>query len=313
MSFKKKIFKQEYSEEEFHKGNLGVNMANFKTSINPQEKDLGDGFKVRRSIPQMGIQSVGPFVFWDHMGPAVIKGDQKMKVRAHPHIGLSTITYLLSGEILHRDSLMNEQVIRPGEVNWMTAGSGIVHSERSESKEPMLLEGLQVWLALPREHEDVDPSFVHKKEKDLPVIQGEGWRLRLIAGHFLDEESSLPVYSPLFYLNGWIKDGAGFEHQLLQNEEAALYIINGSLDFDGVKFERFDLVVFETGQKVSFKADKETEFMLFGGESFPEKRKVWWNFVSSDPVKIEEAKKKWKNKEFSDVINETEFIPLPDN
>lgn len=288
-------------------------MSNFKNSIKSKEKDLGDGFIVRRAIPQIGLKSVGPFVFWDHMGPVIIKGNQKMKVRSHPHIGLATITYLLSGEIVHRDSLMNEQVIRPGEVNWMTAGSGIVHSERSESTEPMLLEGLQVWLALPKEHEEVEPSFIHEKEKNLPVLRGDGWRMRLIAGDFSTESSPIPVFSPLFYLNGWIKKGAKFEHQLFPNEEAALYVINGSLDFDEVLFERFDLVVFEKGQKVSFKAEEETEFMLFGGEPFPEKRHVWWNFVSSDRDKIEQAKKKWKKQQFPDVINETECIPLPEN
>ena len=288
-------------------------MSNFKNSIKSKEKDLGDGFVVRRSIPQIGLKSVGPFVFWDHMGPSIIKGDQKMKVRSHPHIGLSTITYLLSGEIVHRDSLMNEQVIRPGEVNWMTAGSGIVHSERSESSEPMLLEGLQVWLALPKEHEDIDPSFVHEKETVLPVLNGKGWRLKLIAGEFSGKKSPLPVYSPLFYLNGWMEKGASFEHQLSHNEEAALYVINGRVDFEGVAFERFDLIVFNTGQKVSFKAEQETEFMIFGGEPFPEKRHIWWNFVSSDKAKIEEAKEKWKNREFPDVINEVEYIPLPEN
>ena len=288
-------------------------MSNFKNSIRSKEKDLGDGFVVRRSIPQIGLKSVGPFVFWDHMGPAIIKGDQKMKVRSHPHIGLATITYLLSGEILHRDSLMNEQVIRPGEVNWMTAGSGIVHSERSESTDPMLLEGLQVWLALPKEHEDVDPSFVHEKEKDLPILNNEGWRLRLIAGEFSGKKSPLPVYSPLFYLNGWIKEKAFFEHQLLPNEEGALYVINGQVDFEGVLFERFDLIVFNPGQKIRFKASKETEFMLFGGKPFPEKRHVWWNFVSSEKEKIEQAKQKWQNRDFPEVINEVEYIPLPAN
>ena len=284
------------------------------TVIVPKEKDLGDEFVVRRAIPQIQKRSVGPFVFWDHMGPVVLHGEKKMKVRAHPHIGLSTITYLFTGEILHRDNLMNEQVIRPGEVNWMTAGNGIVHSERAESiKEPMLLEGLQVWIALPKEAEEVDASFVHHKEADLPMISEKGLRLRLIAGEWESEKSPLPVYSPLFYLSGWAAAGKVYSKDLTGKQEAALYVVNGSVEVDGNIYGQYSMVVFNQGSKVEFKASEELEFMILGGDVFPETRHIWWNFVSSDKEKIEEAKRKWKNKEYKPVINETEFIPLPDN
>ena len=280
--------------------------------IDPKEKDLGDGFVVRRSIPQVKKRMIGPFIFWDHMGPAVIQGEKKMKVRAHPHIGLSTITYLFSGEILHRDNLMNEQVIRPGEVNWMTAGSGIVHSERAESiNEPMLVEGLQVWIALPKEAEDVSPSFVHHKEKNLPMISEEGLRLRVVAGEWEGEKSPLPVYSAMFYLSGWAKSEKKYSKVLSENQEAALYLVNGSVEVDGKNYGKHSMLVFKKGSKIEFKALEELEFMIFGGEPFSETRHIWWNFVSSDKEKIEAAKKKWKDQRYQPVINETEYIPLP--
>jgi redox-sensitive bicupin YhaK (pirin superfamily) len=280
--------------------------------IEPKEKDLGDEFVVRRVIPQIKKRMIGPFVFWDHMGPVVLQGDKKMKVRAHPHIGLSTITYLFSGEIVHRDSLMNEQVIRPGEVNWMTAGSGIVHSERAESQgEPMLLEGLQVWIALPKEAEEVSPSFVHYKEADLPLISEESLRLRLVAGEWGEHKSPLPVYSPMFYLSGWAKKGKYYTKPLAENQEAALYVVNGSVKVEGQTYDQYSMVVFNKGTKLEFTADEELEFMILGGDSLPETRHIWWNFVSSDKEKIEAAKIKWKEQRFPPVINETEHIPLP--
>lgn len=280
--------------------------------IEPKIKDLGDEFVVRRAIPQIKKRFIGPFVFWDHMGPVVLQGEKKMKVRAHPHIGLSTITYLFSGEIVHRDNLMNEQVIRPGEVNWMTAGSGIVHSERAESQgEPMLLEGLQVWIALPKEAEEVSPSFVHHKESDLPMISEEGLRLRLVAGEWGEEKSPLPVYSPMFYLSGWAKEGKSYSKDLSEKQEAALYVVNGSVEVEGEVYNQYSMVVFKQGSKVEFTAKEELEFMILGGDVFPEARHIWWNFVSSEKEKIEEAKKKWKAQQYQPVINETEYIPLP--
>ena len=281
--------------------------------IQSKEKDLGDNFIVRRSLPSIEKKMVGPFVFWDHMGPVTLKPGKDMIVRAHPHIGLATITYLFSGEILHRDSLGNEQTIKPGEVNWMTAGSGIVHSERSYAQQPPVeLEGIQLWVALPKEAEDVDASFVHEKEKELPLIHENGYKLRLIAGEAFNQKSPLPVYSNLFYLKGEVEAGELFQMNLEPNQEAAIYIINGQVEVETETYQRFDMVTFSKGSQIEFKCLEDTVLMILGGEAFPEKRHVWWNFVSSEKEKIEQAKMRWIERKFPEVINETEFIPLPD-
>ncbi len=287
-------------------------MSSIEHIIIPKESDLGDNFVVRRSLPRAEKRLVGPYIFWDHMGPVVLQGDKAMKVRAHPHIGLATITYLFSGRILHRDSLGNEQYIKPGEVNWMTAGKGITHSERANFEEPTTLEGIQLWVALPKEHEEVDPSFVHHKEKDLPLIQEGPASLRLIAGEALGHKSPVPVYSDLFYFSGEFSQEGDFSFQLKEDQEAAFYVVEGKVECEGQSFERFTLVTFKKGSQVSFKADKGARLMFFGGEVFPEGRTIWWNFVSSDPERIERAKEDWKNDRFGKVINEREFIPLPD-
>lgn len=282
--------------------------------IDAQPKDLGDNFVVKRSLPRAKKRMLGPFIFWDHMGPAHISPEQPMKVRAHPHIGLSTLTYLFSGEIMHRDSLGNIQAIRPGEVNWMTAGNGIAHSERAGFEgEEIKLEGLQIWIALPKEHEDIDPSFVHIKENELPLIDIEGGQLRLVAGEFLGHKSSVPVYSPLFYTNGNLKQSSLFEYKQDANVESAIYILDGEVEIENQTYTKQNMIVFNQGTQVSFKAKTDCTFMFFGGEVFPEKRYIWWNFVSSDENKIEDAKKRWKEGEFAKVIDEDETIPLPEN
>ncbi len=280
--------------------------------IEPKAKDIGDNFIVRRALPHWDKPMVGPFIFWDHMGPLELTKENEMKVRSHPHIGLATITYLFSGQILHRDSLNNEQYIKPGEVNWMTAGNGIVHSERSFVVDnPFTLEGIQLWVALPKEYEEVDASFYHTKESELPLIDHNGTQLRLIAGEGLGEKSPVPVYSDLFYYYG--KTQSKFEYQLDFQKEGAIYIIQGSVKVDGNEYSRYSLICFNKGEKVQFETDSSVEFMFFGGTPFPEKRHIWWNFVSSSQEKIEEAKKRWSNEDFPSVINETERIPLPEN
>ncbi|MCR9205253.1 MAG: pirin family protein, partial [Halobacteriovoraceae bacterium] len=196
----------------------------------PKESDLGDNFVVRRSLPRAEKRLIGPFIFWDHMGPVVLEGEKEMKVRAHPHIGLATITYLFSGEILHRDSLNNEQYIRPGEVNWMTAGKGIVHSERAKYDQAQELEGIQLWIALPKEHEEVEPRFDHYKEKDLPIIDKDEFSMRLIAGKGMSLESPVPVYSDLFYYSGNFKEDGVLSYPLEENQEAAIYVISGEIE-----------------------------------------------------------------------------------
>ena len=283
-----------------------------KMVIQGKAKDLGDNFQVRRSLPFAKQRLVGPFIFWDHMGSTTISGEHEMLVRAHPHIGLSTITYLFSGEILHRDSLNNELSIRPREVNWLTAGTSIVHSERSRADQGSFeLEGIQVWVALPKDSEDVAPSFVHHKENELPLIDFEGFQLRLIAGEALNHKSPLPVYSPLFYLNGKATGSASMNFPIKDNQEGAVYVTRGSITVEGNTYSKFDMVVFNPGENIQFQSEQDCEFMILGGEIFPEGRHIWWNFVSHDKQKIEEAKARWVEDQFDSVINETEKIPLP--
>lgn len=288
--------------------------------IRAKEKDLGDGFIVRRSLPHVQRRMVGPFIFWDHMGPVDIgpKEDgslREMSVRSHPHIGLSTITYLFSGEIWHRDSLGNELPIRPGEVNWMTAGRGITHSERSSSpKELRRLEGIQLWLALPKEHEDIEASFVHKKESELPILQQDSCQLRLVAGEYEGKKSPLPVYSSLFYLAGeGSSKGGPLTHTFAKNEEAAVYIVSGKVSIEGQIYDPGSLVVLKNGASLKMKLGADARFMIFGGEALPEPRHIWWNFVSSSKERIAQAKADWKDGRFPKTIHEEERIPLPDS
>jgi redox-sensitive bicupin YhaK (pirin superfamily) len=283
-------------------------------AIEPKSKDLGDDFVVRRSLPDINKRSVGPFIFWDHMGPVEINSKREMKVRAHPHIGLATITYLFSGEIVHRDSLNNIQTIKPGEVNWMTAGRGIVHSERVQKRPiPMILEGIQLWVALPKEEEDVKPSFHHFKEASLPLIKMESLELRLIAGQALNHKSEVPVYSDLFYFDVKSKAQSQFKFNLESQQEAAAYVIKGELKINGVIYKRYSMIIFKLGASLEFDVSADAEFMFFGGTPFPEKRFMWWNFVSSSQDKIEVAKKSWSSQTFGQVIDEQEYIPLPEN
>ncbi len=289
-------------------------MSIIRKIISSKTKELGDGFQVRRSLPSIGHKAVGPFVFWDHMGPVELMGDKELKVRSHPHIGLATITWLFSGEIMHRDSLGNKQLIRPGEVNWMTAGSGITHSERTRSEStPINLEGIQLWLALPKEKEDIEASFYHCKEKDVPRVDIKDASMRLIAGTIENKTSPVPVYSDLFYLNGSIEKNKCFSYQLQESIEGAIYIIKGEVDIEGTFYNRFDMIIFEPGSLVEFTSESGCEFMFFGGPPLPEKRYMWWNFVSTSKEKIEEAKLRWKNQTFPKTIDEEEFTPLPEN
>lgn len=290
------------------------NLNDVLVVIQPKSKDLGDDFVVRRSLPDLHKRSVGPFIFWDHMGPVEINQNREMKVRAHPHIGLATITYLFSGEIIHRDSLNNIQAIKPGEVNWMTAGKGIVHSERAPQRQNSItLEGIQLWVALPVENEDVEPSFHHFKESSLPLIKMENLELRLIAGSALNQTSDVPVYSDLFYFNVKSRNQSKFKFTLKPEQEAALYVIKGDVTLNDETYSRYSMIVFKPGSYLEIDVSLNAEFMFFGGTPFPEKRFMWWNFVSSSQEKIEVAKKNWTGQTFGQVIDETEYIPLPEN
>jgi redox-sensitive bicupin YhaK (pirin superfamily) len=287
-------------------------MSHPKFIIQSKPKDLGDNFFVRRALPTMQKKMVGPYVFWDHMGPAQVSPDKPMVVRAHPHIGLSTITWLFSGKILHRDSLGNEQFIVPGEVNWMTSGNGIVHSERCQpSDESYQLEGIQLWLALPIDEEDREANFFHCKQEQLPVIEKDDLKIKLIAGEAFGHKSPVPVYSKLFYMDIHTSKGTHFDFQLEEQEEGALYIVNGEVEAGGKTYQRFDMLIFDINDHLHLKLAPNTHVMFFGGRVFPEPRHVWWNFVSSSSDKIERAKKRWEQQEFGQVINESEFIPLP--
>ncbi|MGQ0522365.1 MAG: pirin family protein [Betaproteobacteria bacterium] len=281
--------------------------------IESRRRDLG-GFEVGRVLPHAKRRMVGPFIFFDHMGPVdFAPGIPKaVDVRPHPHIGLSTVTYLFDGEIMHRDSLATEQPIRPGEVNWMTAGRGITHSERFERarREGDRMNGIQAWVALPREHEETDPAFAHHGSGDLPLLEDKGVRMRLIAGEAFGARAKVKTHSPLFYLHGELRAG---ESAALpqQYSERALYVASGSVDVGGARYTSGQMLVFEARQPVPFTALEPAVVMLLGGEPVGE-RHIEWNFVSSSKDRIEQAKADWRAGRMKlPDFDRAEFIPLP--
>src|SRR5271166_1716088 len=282
--------------------------------IVPRTRDLGDGFQVGRALPSGQRRTVGPFVFFDQMGPTVLRAGTGLDVRPHPHIGLATVTYLFDGEILHRDSLGTVQPIRPGAVNWMIAGRGIVHSERTPPElraAGTRLFGIQTWVALPRHREKVEPSFLHLGEEALPVLDGEGKRVRVIAGELYGSRSPLPVFSEMFYADAELAGGARLEVPTGYAERAA-YIAEGHLRIGGESFEAGRMLVFQPDGAVTVSAIGPARLLLLGGEPLDGPRHVWWNFVSSSPERIEQAKADWRKGRFPMVPGETEFIPLPE-
>jgi redox-sensitive bicupin YhaK (pirin superfamily) len=279
-------------------------------AIVPKTRDLGDGFQVRRSLPAAEKRAVGPFVFFDQMGPVRLAAGHGLDVRPHPHIGLATITYLFSGEILHRDSLGTVQPIRPGEVNWMTAGRGIVHSERTPERlraEGPLAFGIQIWIGLPAAQEEVEPSFVHFKAPDLPVLDGG---LRLVAGTLRGARSPVPTFSPMFYAVAELAAGASVTVPA-EHEERAAYVAQGEVEIGGRRFPAGQLLVLEPGKELVVTAGMDSRVLLLGGEPLGH-RHMWWNFVSSRKERIAQAAADWKAGRFAPVPGETEFIPLPD-
>jgi redox-sensitive bicupin YhaK (pirin superfamily) len=281
--------------------------------IEQRRRDLG-GFEVGRVLPHAQRRMVGPFIFFDHMGPVDFEPGipKSVDVRPHPHIGLSTVTYLFDGEIMHRDSLATEQPIRPGEVNWMTAGRGITHSERFERarREGGRMNGIQAWVALPKEHEETDPAFAHHGTDDLPLLEEKGMRMHLIAGEAFGARSRVKVHSPLFYLHCEMPAGEGAELPQ-QYSERALYVASGSVDVGGERHTGGRMLVFTTGQRVPFTALEPSIVMLLGGEPVGE-RYIEWNFVSSSRDRIEQAKADWRagRMKLPDFDN-AESIPLP--
>lgn len=281
-------------------------------AIRATEHDL-DSFSVRRYLPHLQCRKVGPFVFFDHFGPADFAPGSGIDVRPHPHIGLATISYLFAGEIMHRDSLGYVQAIAPGEVNWMTAGSGIVHSERTGDQartHGQHLHGLQVWVALPEADEETAPAFQHCGQQDLPVIRQGDISLRLIAGTALGEHSPVRTFSPLFYLD--VQMPAGSRLRITDEyAQRALHVITGSVAIGDRRFDAFDMAICTGSARVEAEAIVDTRLVLFGGAPISE-RFIWWNFVSSSKQRIEQAKLDWKEGRFARVPGETEFIPLPD-
>ncbi len=292
-------------------------MSNIETVIIPAVRDLGGGFQVRRALPAAERRMVGPFIFLDQMGPTSLAPGSGLDVRPHPHIGLATVTWLLEGEILHRDSLGHVQTIRPGEVNWMTAGRGIVHSERSSASEregASSLYGLQCWVALPRADEECEPDFTHQKAADLATLQFQGSHIILVAGSFMGLQSSLPTRSPLVYAQLTLQPGARLSLPA-EYDEQALYVISGEIDLgvDGVH-PAGQLLVIRAGASIDMCAGEQGALvMLLGGEPLDGPRHMAWNFVSSSQERIKQASDNWLHQRFAIVPEETEFIPLPDS
>lgn len=288
-------------------------MALIELTIDPREKDLG-GFSVRRLLPYAKRRMVGPFIFLDHIGPAQFAAGQGIDVRPHPHIGLATVTYLFDGEIFHRDTLGYAQKISPGAVNWMTAGRGIAHSERTtpdDKDRPHPLHGIQSWVALPTSHEGVAPSFHHHAADALPEFTLPGAQLKLIAGRAYGYESPVTTFSPIFNLEVQLKPGQPFT---LPNEyrERALYLVEGALRIGDARIAPLTMPIFAPGETITIEAEVPSRFMLLGGEPFTEERYIWWNFVASSQDAIEQAKLDWQQGRFGIIPgDEEEFIPLP--
>jgi redox-sensitive bicupin YhaK (pirin superfamily) len=282
--------------------------------IVPRTVDLGE-FQVHRALPSGQSRMVGPFIFFDHFGPAVFRAGNGVDVRPHPHIGLATVSYLFDGEIVHRDSLGNAMPIHPGAVNWMTAGSGIVHSERTAPErrsggEP--LHGLQLWVALAAKDEETAPAFVHTAAKDIPELREDGLTMRVIAGAFGGLRSPVTTSWDTLFVEARLKAGTALPLEA-SYEERALYVITGEIDIGGVAFGPEKLLVLRPGDRVAVRAIQDAHFVVVGGAAMDGPRHIWWNFVSSRKDRIEAAKADWQAGRFPIVPGDTrEFIPLPE-
>ncbi|MDE2229196.1 MAG: pirin family protein [Alphaproteobacteria bacterium] len=283
--------------------------------IAPRTRDLGDGFLVRRVLPYAKRRMVGPFIFFDHFGPTMFRAGTGLDVRPHPHIGLATVTYLFGGEIMHRDSLGTAQLIRPGAVNWMTAGRGIVHSERTppETRQHASpIYGIQSWVALPRAREEIDPGFEHYPAASLPLIEGDGISARLIAGALFGQTSPVATQSPLFYADVTMRAGATLAMAADYAQRAA-YLLEGAVECAGARHAPPQMLVFDSKARAAIKALEPVRLLLLGGEPLDGERHIWWNLVSSSAERIEQAKRDWKEGGFPKIPGDSvEFIPLPD-
>jgi redox-sensitive bicupin YhaK (pirin superfamily) len=283
------------------------------TIIAPRVHDLG-GFQVRRAVPSQLARSVGPFVFVDHFGPVVFEPGRGIDVRPHPHIGLATVTFLWSGTITHRDTLGSQQDISAGDVNWMTAGSGIAHSERTPAasrKQEQRMHGMQTWVALPKADEETAPSFHHHPAATLPRIERDGALLRVVAGRSYGVEAPVRVFADTLCVA--IDLAADAEATLDDTHvERALYVLDGQAQLDGVDIPKQHLVVLDRGTRPMLHAKTPVKAMLLGGEPLDGPRHLWWNFVSSSKERIEQAKQDWLDGRFGKIAGDDEFIPLPD-
>jgi redox-sensitive bicupin YhaK (pirin superfamily) len=281
--------------------------------VEPGVKDLG-GFRVRRALPTAMRRMIGPFIFFDHMGPVQFAPGDGIDVRPHPHIGLATLTYLASGSILHRDTLGSAERILPGAVNWMTAGRGIAHSERTDPAARttgQIMQGIQSWVALPRADEEAPPGFHHHAAENLPLITDAGLTARLIAGAAFGERSPVRTFSAMFYLDATLAAGAAME---LPGDypERAVYLLEGEVAIAGEIFSPHRLLVFRPGDPISLRAPGPARLLALGGEPMDGPRHIWWNFVSSSQDRIEQAKADWQAGRFGLIPgDDREFIPLP--
>ena len=295
--------------------------------LHPHVKELSPGFNVRRSLPAAAMQSIGPFLFFDHFGPIAAQPTDNHDVRPHPHIGLATVTYLFEGAMDHRDSLGTFQRIEPGAINWMTAGNGIVHSERTPSdlqQTGWRSHGLQLWVGLPLAQEDVAPSFQHVPAQDLPLWFGDGVKVRVLIGELHQYRSPVATASKTWYLDIEAATGSSFVlpermDQPVLNAveervvERGIYSVDRALDVDGVELPPFTLAALEPGKDTLIRAPQGARYVVIGGEPLDGGRRfMWWNFVASSRERIEAAKQKWREQTFGQVPGETEWIPLPE-
>ncbi|KMK67492.1 pirin family protein [Puniceibacterium sp. IMCC21224] len=297
----------------------GDDVDTIETLIIPRARDLG-GFEVRRALPAPKRQMVGPFIFFDQMGPAEFLPTRGLDVRPHPHIGLATISYLYRGRMHHRDSLGTDAWIEPGAVNWMVAGQGITHSERTDDATQttaMPFFGVQTWVALPKDHEDRPAEFVHAARDALPLIEGEGKQVRLILGNAYGETAPVATASEMFYADAILQPGAALP--LPDNhEDRGVYVVEGAIVVAGETYEAGRMLVFRPGDRISLTADWQgARLMLLGGETLEGPRFIWWNFVASSQERIEEAKEAWRREDWAQGRfqlppgDDAEFIPLP--
>lgn len=283
-------------------------------SYTSKEKDLGS-IIVKRVLPTAKKRMVGPFIFLDHMGPAVLPASKSMNVGLHPHIGLSTLTYLLEGHIRHRDSLGIDQVIEPGDVNWMTAGSGISHMETGpeadDLNQPRKLHGLQFWVALPNDIEDMEPSFVHYNKKTIPIINQGLCETTVVVGTWQGVSSPVKTQSETIFLKYSLKT-SGTTQFNSQNHELAIYVINGQIEVNGPTYAASNTLIFSENSEIKITASADSEFVVFGGLAFKTEKYIWWNFVSSSQEKIQKAKENWNAGHFPMIDGISQRLLAPE-